>query len=326
MISQFAKGVIAIRQINFAYNREAAEDNDFMIDPLNTKINQNSSPEQINQLINMKAKRKHFEYMMNINACRINTMIFDQVNPIAYDSVWPDWFTTHKSDNIPEGVLIIYPMKTHSRRLEKDQNIINKLRSEYKYFIDLSYLENKNIFVEGKGSVIFDNANNKLFCSLSKRTNLIGVETLKNELDKISKIPWKVVAFTSHSAESKVIYHTDCVFQLLDKHAVICLESISEDFRKNLIDELCDINKNSKKIYEIIEINFKEMQSMCANILNVKNDQNENVILMSTKAFSNYSQQNLDILSKNYKILSSNISIFEKVGGGSARCLLAEHF
>jgi len=326
MISQFAKGVIAIRPINFAYNREAAEDNDFMIDPLNKKINQNSSPEQINQLINMKAKRKHFEYMMNINTCRINTMIFDQVNPIAYDSVWPDWFTTHKSDNIPEGVLIIYPMKTHSRRLEKDQNIINKLRSEYKYFIDLSYLENKNIFVEGKGSVIFDNANNKLFCSLSKRTNLIGVETLKNELDKISKIPWKVVAFTSHSAESKVIYHTDCVFQLLDKHAVICLESISEDFRKNLIDELCDINKNSKKIYEIIEINFKEMQSMCANILNVKNDQNENVILMSTKAFSNYSQQNLDILSKNYKILSSNISIFEKVGGGSARCLLAEHF
>ena len=326
MISQFAKGVIAIRPINFAYNREAAEDNDFMIDPLNKKINQNSSPEQINQLINMKAKRKHFEYMMNINTCRINTMIFDQVNPIAYDSVWPDWFTTHKSDNIPEGVLIIYPMKTHSRRLEKDQNIINKLRSEYKYFIDLSYLENKNIFVEGKGSVIFDNANNKLFCSLSKRTNLIGVETLKNELDKISKIPWKVVTFTSHNAESKVIYHTDCVFQLLDKHAVICLESISEDFRKNLIDELCDINKNSKKIYEIIEINFKEMQSMCANILNVKNDQNENVILMSTKAFSNYSQQNLDILSKNYKILSSNISIFEKVGGGSARCLLAEHF
>ena len=36
------------------------------------------------------------------------------------DAVFPDWFTTHKNDDIPEGLFILYPMKHRSRQLEKD--------------------------------------------------------------------------------------------------------------------------------------------------------------------------------------------------------------
>jgi hypothetical protein len=38
----------------------------------------------------------------------------------APDAIFPDWFTTHKMDDIPEGVFILYPMKHESRRLERD--------------------------------------------------------------------------------------------------------------------------------------------------------------------------------------------------------------
>jgi len=31
------------------------------------------------------------------------------------DAIFPDWFTTHKNDDIPEGVFILYPMKHRSR-------------------------------------------------------------------------------------------------------------------------------------------------------------------------------------------------------------------
>jgi len=33
----------------------------------------------------------------------------------APDAIFPDWFTTHKNDDIPEGVFILYPMKHASR-------------------------------------------------------------------------------------------------------------------------------------------------------------------------------------------------------------------
>ena len=75
------------------------------------------------------------------------------------DAVFPDWFTTHKNDDIPDGVFILYPMKHHSRQLEKDESIIASLSSQYKYFINLSKWEEKGLALEGKGSLIFDYRN-----------------------------------------------------------------------------------------------------------------------------------------------------------------------
>jgi hypothetical protein len=45
--------------------------------------------------------------------------------------VFPDWFTTHKNDDIPEGVFILYPMKHKTRQLERDEEIIEKLKKNY---------------------------------------------------------------------------------------------------------------------------------------------------------------------------------------------------
>lgn len=84
----------------------------------------------------------------------------------APDAIFPDWFTTHKNDDVPEGVFILYPMKHASRQLERDQAIIANLRENYKHFIDLSGWEEKGLALEGKGSVVFDYRNAKLYCSL----------------------------------------------------------------------------------------------------------------------------------------------------------------
>ncbi len=84
----------------------------------------------------------------------------------APDAIFPDWFTTHKNDDIPEGVFILYPMKYVSRQLEKDKQIIEKLRENYKHFIDLSYFEEQGLALEGKGALVFDYRNQKIYCSL----------------------------------------------------------------------------------------------------------------------------------------------------------------
>jgi len=89
----------------------------------------------------------------------------------APDSVFPDWFTTHKNDEIPEGVFILYPMKYKSRQLERDAEVISTLRKNYKHFIDLSHWERKGLALEGKGALVFDYRNQKMYCSLSPRAS-----------------------------------------------------------------------------------------------------------------------------------------------------------
>jgi len=63
-------------------------------------------------------------------------------------------------------------MKYKSRQLERDVDIIAKLRENYKHFIDLSHWEKKKgLSLEGKAALIFDYRNQKMYCSLSPRSS-----------------------------------------------------------------------------------------------------------------------------------------------------------
>lgn len=68
------------------------------------------------------------------------------------------------SDSIG-GVFILYPMFHKSRRNERDPKIIEDLKKKYKYFIDLREFEAEDKALEGKGSLVFDYRNKKIFCS-----------------------------------------------------------------------------------------------------------------------------------------------------------------
>ena len=50
-------------------------------------------------------------------------------------------------------------MKHVSRQLERDKEIIERLRKSYKNFIDLTHWEEKDKALEGKGSLVFDYRN-----------------------------------------------------------------------------------------------------------------------------------------------------------------------
>ena len=58
-------------------------------------------------------------------------------------------------------------MKYPSRRIERDENIINTLKSKNIHVIDLTHFETVDKFLEGKGSVVFDYRNKRVFVALS---------------------------------------------------------------------------------------------------------------------------------------------------------------
>jgi len=60
----------------------------------------------------------------------------------------------------------MYPMKVPSREAEKNPTIIDQIgKASYKNFIDLLRIEPFQA-LEGTGSLLFDNRNKKVYCSL----------------------------------------------------------------------------------------------------------------------------------------------------------------
>ena len=77
---------------------------------------------------------------------------------------------------------------------------------------------------------------------------------------------------------------------------------------------------------EIIDISAIQMLSFCGNILEIKNNQNTPLIVMSTNAFEAFDKNQIKSLEKYGDIIHSPLNTIEKYGGGSARCMIAEVF
>lgn len=134
-------------------------------------------------------------------------------------------------------------------------------------------------------------------------------------------VPYKGVTFESLDPSGNVVYHTNCVMAILDRHVVLCLASIrDEERRRQVVEEITEGKR------EIIDISYDEMMNMCGNMLMVRNQKGEHFVLMSERARKNLREENLKKLIDNYTIISSDLSIIETIGGGSARCMVAELF
>lgn len=65
---------------------------------------------------------------------------------------------------------------------------------------------------------------------------------------------------------------------------------------------------------------------MCGNLIMLRNKKGEHCLVMSEKARQGFRQENLKELEKQYRIISTDINVIETIGGGSARCMIAELF
>lgn len=56
------------------------------------------------------------------------------------------------------------------------------------------------------------------------------------------------------------------------------------------------------------------------------NKADEPCVIMPSTAYYGFDSSNRDELEVNYKIIHSDVSTIERIGGGSARCMVAEVF
>lgn len=297
---QSTSNLLMIRPVSFGFNDQTAQSNAF----------QSRSADQ--QLVQAKAVAEFDGLVQLLRNNDVNvTVIDDTAQPHTPDSIFPNnWVSFH--DN---GEVFLYPMQAENRRLERREDIITALQDNFKVkqVIDLSHFEHDNQFLEGTGSMVLDRENEIIYACLSPRTN-------ENVLAAFAEqTGYTIVSFHAVDENGQPIYHTNVMMAIGSSFAVICLDSIADPTEKELvINYLKDTGK------QIVEISFDQMNHFAGNMLEVKNNKGETLIVMSQSAFDVLKQEQRRLLSAFGKLVYADINTIETNGGGSARCMIAE--
>lgn len=244
------------------------------------------------------------------------TVFEDTLQPSTPDSIFPNnWISFHA-----DGKVRLYPMYAENRRLERRQDIVDYFQKEYKVQEVVSFTdwEMQGAYLEGTGSLILDRPNKIAYAAISERTNPEVLDDFSRESG------FKVVSFHAfHAVKGKrlPIYHTNVMMCLGEQFAVVCLHSIDgHDDRIKLVHSL-QINDK-----EIIEITETQKEQFAGNMLQVLGAEGETLVVMSTQAYNCLNEDQIQCLERHGRIVHSDIHTIETLGGGSARCMMAEIF
>ncbi|MDP2040216.1 arginine deiminase-related protein, partial [Algoriphagus sp.] len=120
---------------------------------------------------------------------------------------------------------------------------------------------------------------------------------------------------------SSQIYHTNVMMHVGTDLAVVCLDSIPKASERRMVQE--SLTKSGKKL---IPITAKQKFNFAGNMLEVSNDGGEKFTVMSQAALDALNVGQIQQIEKYTTIISPTIPTIEKLGGGSARCMIAEIF
>ena len=306
MNEQLTDTVLMIRPSNFGFNEEAFLSNSFQNKPSEDEV------ESIQKL----ALAEFDRYVDELRTLNVEVIVFDDFpNSISPDSIFPNnWISMHSN-----GKLYQHSMLVSNRRKERREDIVNYFELNYGYRSeDLSGTEllNEAKFLEGTGSMIFDHKTKKIYAAISPRTNPELVDSFAK------KIGYESIQFEAYGGKGEAIYHTNVMLCIGDQFAVVGLDTIKES-QRNLVRQ--HLEKSGKAIIELS--NDQVYASFAGNMLQLKNKNDERIIVMSQSAYGSLTKGQIDQLKTfNNHLLAANIPIIEKVGGGSARCMLAEVF
>lgn len=302
-MNHFSSHILMVYPKNFRSNELTLEDNTFQMNASNLSSNE----------VKDKAVEE-FELLHNkIQSQGVKVTIFkDNRDVDTPDAVFPNnWISFHKDNKA-----IIYPMFAKNRRLERTELAIECLNNHGKNIsigYDYSNFESNKMFLEGTGSLVLDRLNKIAYCSLSQRSN----EELVNRF--CIDMGYNSVFFKSYHLD-KPIYHTNVVLSICNKFSIVCIESIiDKKERQSVIDSLISTG------LEIIDISISQMSSFGANCIQL-NGKSGPILVMSSRAFNSFEDNQLDIIQKNTQIIHSSLENIENNSGGSARCMIAEVF
>ncbi len=303
-LPQATNTIMMIRPVRFSYNTQTAESNAFQ------NLDTSCEPDSIQT---QAAKEfDNFVDILKINGIDV-VVVQDTLEPYTPDSIFPNNWGSYHAD----GTVILYPMQAVNRRWERRRSILSLLREGFviKNEIDLSHYEEDGQFLEGTGSMVLDNANKICYACISPRTHATLLKIFGE------KVNYEICDFEAVDDGGKQIYHTNVLMCMAEKFVVICLDTIQNATEKQKV-----VNKFLDTAKEIVEISLEQMNKFAGNMLALKNNKGENLLVMSEQAYKALTTIQITQIEKYSRIVHVPIYTIESNGGGSARCMMAEIF
>ena len=282
------------------------------------------------------------------------------LRPACPDAVFPNnWIGLH-----PEGRAILYPMAVPSRRAERRPDILDIVRDLHgtREVIDLSALEASGHFVEGTGSLVLDHRRRLAFAALSSRTTPGGVRAacaalgytpvcFRAALDGmpvyhtnvlmsvgpgVAVVADGLIGDRAENADSgRVESGSDQEAENVEHGsdwrdpAYDCVAGRFEhgsDWSGGRFepDSIMRMLSGSGRI-DVIRLEEEQVRAFAGNVIWLRaggrGGQDQIVCLMSRRAEAAFTRSQLGRLGPRCVV---DIPVIEEVGGGSARCMVAE--
>ncbi|MBR4387999.1 MAG: amidinotransferase [Prevotella sp.] len=304
---QTTNRVLMVRPVRFAFNEETAANNAFQ---------QKSEGADAALAVQRQAVAEFDNYVKLLRDNGITVDVLqDTPEPFTPDSIFPNnCFSTHV-DADGRRTLVLYPMFAQNRRWERDKLLTLIDKQSFDRVVDLTPWEKKGKYLEGTGSLILDRDHHIAYACRSPRTNDEVVAEWAKEMG------YDYFLFDSDDEQGTPVYHTNVVMHVGTRFAVVCMESVKDDGQRATLRRL--LEENGK---EVVDITFEQMHHFAGNMLELRNDKGEKLLIMSATARRSLTPEQLQTLEQDVRIVAPDISAIETAGGGSARCMIGETF
>lgn len=289
--AQSSGSVLLVRPRAFGFHAEAAASNAFAAAP----------GEEVAKL----ALAEFDSLAAALNSAGVETAILDGDGP---DAVFPNNIVSFHAD----GSVVLYPMATAARRLERDTQallpLLDRAGFAVRRTIDLTSHEDHGRFLEGTGSLVLDRPRRRAFASRSVRTHAAVVTDFAEALD------YSTLMFDAFDRSGRPIYHTNVLLSIGTDFAILCTEAVPAEQRPGLIESL---------ERPVIEVSFDQLREFACNILELRGRSGP-VIALSSAALPSFTPSQRRQLESFAELVPVAIPTIEAVGGGSVRCMIAE--
>lgn len=299
---QSASAFMMVRPTTFGFDDQTAQTNAFQH---RSKLDPN--------ILRDRAEAEFNAFLHTLREHHIEVAVFtDQPLPPKPNAVFPNnWLSTW-----PDGRVYLYPMATPSRRYERNPVALTMLSQTYTVGAvhDLTAAESEGAYLESTGAMIFDHPNRTVYACLSPRCD----EQLFRE--HAAELEYEPITFHG-ILEGVPVYHTNVMLTIHSTTAILCSAAIPDTAERHQV-----LQRLKASGHEIIDITPEQVKHFCGNTLEVRNRHGHRFLVLSATAHAAFTPAQLKVLGQDKTLLPMEIPTIEELGGGSARCMLAEIF
>lgn len=290
-----AAAVLMVRPACFGFNAEAAATNAFA----GAAADAAAVADRARAEVERAAER--------IAAAGVRVLLGeDTPHPPRPDACFPNnWVSFH-----PDGTAVLYPMAVASRRAERRPELVALAGTVHRTrrVIDLSGLEAEGAYVEGTGSLILDHGARCAYAARSPRTTAAGLDAFA------AATGYRVVAFDA-ALDGAPVYHTNVLMALGPDRVVYAPALVPPGAERDALERALGGRTR-------IALEPAQIRSYAANLLYLQGAAGP-VAVLSRTAHAALTAAQREAVGAAVVV---DIDTVEAVGGGSARCLLAEVF